>query len=129
MKLVYCHNRKQNILQPYQSGRWWIDPRGGSTVAMEAIQSWLLENLQMGDTIVRKIGIAKCSDEDNYCKKTGREIAKSRLKQTTLTVVNIVRLGTIQTVTVFFEDEKGNLFEVVKSNDPDCAILRRMLDD
>lgn len=124
MKLAYCHNRvmDEDIHSPVV-----ISPRGGSTVAMESIQSWLLDQLQQGDTIVRKIGIARCSEDDNYCKKTGREIAESRLKQTMLTVVNIVRLGEL--VVVFFEDEKGNLFEVKKSSDPHCARLVRMLDD
>lgn len=124
MKLAYCHNRvmDEDIDSPVV-----ISPRGGSTVAMESIQSWLLDQLQQGDTIVRKVGIARCSEDDNYCKKTGREIAESRLKQTTLTVVNIVRLGEL--VVVFFEDENGNLFEVKKSTDPYCARLIRMLDD
>lgn len=130
MKLAYCHNRLHGIDQhksDHNDTFFNVNPRGGSTVAMESIQSWLLDQLQQGDTIVRKVGIARCSDEDNYCKKTGRAIAESRLKQTTLTVVNIVRLGEL--VIVFFEDEAGNLFEVKKSGDPSCARLIRMLDD
>lgn len=130
MKVVYCHNRDY-IIPPlpkteYGSEAIEVSPRGGSTVAMEAIPSWLLDTIQQGDTIVRKVGIARCSDEDNYCKKTGRELAFSRLKQKTLTVVNIVRIG--PSVTVFFEDENENLFEVKKSTS-DTARLIRMLDD
>lgn len=137
MKLVYCHNREYaggsglrtriGDKEFSEFGVLTVSPRGGSTVAMEAIQSWLLDNLQQGDTIVRKVGIAMCSDEDNYCRKTGREIAQSRLKQTTLTVVNLVKFG--EFVIVFFEDEIGNLFEVKKTSDPYCARLVRMLDD
>lgn len=134
MKIVYCHNREYNDDYKYRengnlifTNRMVASPRGGSTVAMEAIQSWLLDNLNQGDTIVRKVGIARCSDEDNYCKKIGRELAQSRLKQTTLTVVNIVKLNGF--VIVFFEDEKGNLFEVKKSSDPQCARLIRMLNE
>jgi hypothetical protein len=132
MKVVYCHNRE---IEPNPGVMRMDDamffgtvaPRGGSTVAMEAIQSWLLDTLEQGSTIVRKVGIAKCSTDDNYCKKTGRELAQSRLKQTTLTVVNIVKMG--PSVTVFFEDDNGNLFEVKKTNDLHCARLIRMLND
>lgn len=128
MKLVYCHNRNYEENQDKTFGHYLeVSPRGGSTVAMESIPSWLLDTIQQGDSIVRKVGIARCSEDDNYCKKTGREIAQSRLKQKTLTVVNIVKIGTF--VTVFFEDEDGNLFEVKKSSDPYCARLVRMLDD
>lgn len=132
MKTVYSHNRK------FESEKCWdcyndtpgavtMNPKGGTTVAMEVIQSWLLDTIQQGDTIVRKVGIAKCSDDDNFCRKTGREIAQSRLKQTTLTAINIVKVR--ETVIVFFEDQSGNMFEVKKSADPQCARLVRMLDD
>lgn len=128
MKLVYCHNRMYEENQDKTFGHYLeVSPRGGSTVSMESIQSWLLDTIQQGDSIVRKVGIARCSEDDNYCKKTGREIAQSRLKQTMLTVVNIVKIG--PSVTVFFEDENDNLFEVKKSTDPYCARLVRMLDE
>jgi hypothetical protein len=127
MKVVYCHNREVNQ-EIAKLGTIVVEPKGGSTVAMEAIPSWLLDNLQQGDSIVRKIGIARCSEDDNYCKKTGRELAFSRLKQKTLTVINLVKFAPTYTI-VFFEDEDGNLFEVKKSSDPYCARLIRMLDD
>lgn len=127
MKIVYCHNRIVLPAVPFYNQPEEIWSKGGSTVAMEAIPSWLLDNLQQDDSIVRKVGIAVCSTDDNYCRKTGRELAESRLKQTTLTVVNLVNIGGF--VIVFFEDDNGNLFEVKKSNDPYCAILVRKLDD
>lgn len=127
MKIVYCHNREVEEVQRMDGISLQVSPRGGSTVAMEAIPSWLLDTIEMGSTIERKLGIARCSDEDNYCKKTGRELAQSRLKSNLLKVVNIVRIGTF--TTVFFEDKNKNLFEVKKSADPYCAILVRMLND
>ncbi len=131
MKIVYSHNRNY-IIPPlpkteYGSEATEIDPRGGSTVAMESIQSWLLDTIEVGSTIERKVGIARCSEDDNYCKKTGRELAHSRLKTTLLKVVNKVTIG--PNVTVFFEDKNKNLFEVKKSKDPYCAILVRMLEE
>jgi len=131
MKIVYCHNREYIMKVLEWEGfrpNDIVNPRGGSTVAMESIPSWLLDQLQQGDTIVRKVGIARCSTDDNYCRKIGRQLAESRLKQVMLTAVNIVKIGTEYTV-VFFEDEVGNLFEIKKSGDPYCARLIRMLDD
>lgn len=128
MKIVYAHNREfEQSVHPTEGDILVVSAKGGRTVAMEVIPSWLLDYLQQGDTIVRKVGIARCSLEDNFCKKTGRDIAQSRLKITTLKVVNIVKISTF--TTVFFEDENKNLFEVKKSKDPYCAILARMLDD
>jgi len=45
---------------------------GGTTYAIE----------QDGENF--KVGIAECSKRDSYCKKTGRELAASRLAQTKL---------------------------------------------
>lgn len=129
MKVVYCHNRTYNQTQRMDGTSLNLSPRGGSTVAMEAIPSWLLDTIEMGSTIERKVGIARCSDEDNYCKKTGRELAHSRLKSTLLKVVNIVKYGVEGNTIVFFEDKNKNLFEVKKSSDPYCARLVRMLDE
>ena len=130
-KIVYCHNRNEEFL--YDEGLdislgVAVNPKGGSTVAMEPIQSWLLDTVAQGDSIQRKIGIARCSEDDNYCKKTGRELAKSRMKTKTLVVVNVIK-NTDQPTVVFFEDEDDNLFELKVSKDPYCAILVRMLDD
>ena len=132
MKIIYCHNRNIDpavgVMRSDDAQYFGtINPRGGSTVAMESIPSWLLDTIEQGSSIVRKVGIARCSEDDNYDRKKGREIAESRLKQVTLTVVNIVKIG--PAVTVFFEDENDNLFEVKKSGDPYCARLIRMLDD
>lgn len=127
MKIVYCHNRIYDFYDDELGTFAKLNSRGGSTVAMEAIPSWLLDTLAQGDSIVRKVGIARCSDEDNYCRKTGRELAQSRMKTTSLTVINLVK--TDDATIVFFEDEAGNLFEIKKSADPYCARLIRMLDD
>lgn len=125
MKIIYCHTRE---MEPYlpEGGYTYdcrISSRGGTTVAMHAIQSWLLPTLRIGDFIERKVGVARCSKDDNYNKKIGRDLATARMKATTLTVINI--FGDV----VFFEDTNGNMFEFKKSKDPHCAILVRILDD
>lgn len=128
MKIVYCHNRfLENYYTDLLEGDFRPSARGGTTVAMEVVSSWLLDTLAQGDTIVRKVGIARCSEDDNYCKKTGRELALSRMKTTTLTAVNIVKHD--GRTTVFLEDDKDNMFELKKSRDVNCAILVRMLED
>lgn len=124
MKILYCHNREHKLVEEFPSYEvLTVNPRGGTTVAMEVIPSWLLDTLAQGDTIIRKVGIARCSKDDNYNKKTGRELALSRMKTKTLTVINLA------TETILVEDEDDNIFEIKKSKDKDCAILVRILDD
>lgn len=131
MKTIYSHNRDFEFADPFPEigglETLRVSPKGGATVAMEAIPSWLLSTLKEGDTIVRKVGIARCSDEDNYCRKTGRELAESRMKQTVLTVDKVFPIG--ERTVVFLKDETGNLYEVKSSSDPYCARLVRMLED
>lgn len=66
-----------------------VDPRGGQTIAIESLKQWVVKTLVVGDFFTRQIGKARCSDEDNYNKKTGRELAKSRMRAVILTVVEI----------------------------------------
>lgn len=65
-----------------------VHPRGGETIAMESIQTWFLESLKVGDTFEKRVGKAKCSLDDNYSKKAGRELSQSRMKLTKFTVIS-----------------------------------------
>lgn len=127
MKIIYCHNRNYDVDEDTYLYRLKVDPRGGSTVAMEAIQSWYLDTAQVGDFIERRVGIARCSLEDNYCKKTGRDLAKSRMKLKRLTLIKIAE--GLDRKTYIYQDSDGHLFEFRKSPDAYCAILIRMLED
>lgn len=121
MKIVYSHNRLYK--QHYDSfNDYFYDeilPKGGITIAIEAIPSYLLDTLKYGDTIVKKVGVARCSTEDNFCKKTGRELAESRLKSTTLTVRTVLKDEGF--CYVVFEDENGNVFQATPSKDIYCS--------
>lgn len=64
--------------------------RGGKTVAMEPVLSWVLEAMSLGDFIERKVGKADCSLKDLYCKKVGRQLAESRMKTKKLILVDKV---------------------------------------
>lgn len=85
-----------------------VNPRGGKTIAMEDIEPWLLNQLTVGDFFTRRVGVARCSDEENYNKKTGRELAESRMKPVVLTVLAKNDFGSI--VVAALKDEKGNVY-------------------
>lgn len=87
MKIQFCHSRKEILSVPYfQSSTL---PRGGETIAMEFLESWFVKELKVGNFFTKLVGKARCSDEDNYNKKIGRELAVSRMKKTVLTVTGI----------------------------------------
>lgn len=65
-----------------------VCPRGGQTIAMESLQTWFVQSLKVGDTFDKRVGKARCSIEDNFNKKTGRELAESRMKLMKFTVVS-----------------------------------------
>lgn len=64
-----------------------VDPTGGKTVALEVPTSETLDSLEIGDVLTLGFGEARCSQEDNYCKKVGRVLATSRLKHQVMTIV------------------------------------------
>lgn len=94
------HVRKKGQLSPnviftYKAIYGEIKPRGGITIA------WNYERpLSDGpfktdrqNCVVVKFGIAECSDEEVYNKKTGRDLAFSRLGENILTVPTSVLKG------------------------------------
>lgn len=135
MKIVYCHERNMEMKVTGQSptdnqtlyGEIIIAPKGGTTAAIESIQSWVINTLEPGMTIQRKVGLAKCSDEDNYNKKIGRDLAQSRMKLTTLTVIKRIEIGDF--TSVIFEDDNKNLFEFKATSDQYCARFTRILNE
>lgn len=94
MNIQYHHSRVEKQ-QPHYSpmtGEMLIprtEPRGGTTIAIESLKPWFHKTLVLGEKITKQIGKARCSEQDNYNKKTGRELAKSRMTKVVLTVVNI----------------------------------------
>jgi hypothetical protein len=78
----FCHIRNQH----FHHG---ITAKGGVTVCMEKIQPWFLATLKPGDFFEKKVGIARCRDDENYCKKIGREVAQQNAKARKLTVQSV----------------------------------------
>lgn len=111
MNIIYLHKRNKGI---NKFGVSCIEALGGTTVAIESLNSWVLNALKVGDFFDKKVGIAKCSKEDRYNKKSGRELAKSRMKLVKLKVSMIIQLES--KISVMLEDEKGNTYHLIKYN-------------
>jgi len=73
-----------------------ILPKGGLTVAVEGMNYEIFQqsffNLLNKDfTLTVKIGFAICSDKDSFVKKTGRELALSRLEEFQIKPIALVK--------------------------------------
>lgn len=111
--VLFVHNRNSRSFR--QAGGKWIetiDGRGGATIAMEELQAWFFEDLKLFDFFDKKIGKARCSEEDNFSKKAGRDLALSRMKIKTLTVVDVDNQEKSKTVTL--RDKEGSLYLLLK---------------
>lgn len=102
----FSHRRNNTVSKDFTLE---INPRGGVTSALEIPQSWLLAGLELGESFDKKTGIAICSTEDNYNKKTGRELASSRMKATKLTCIEIHE-DDDGSHKIALADGKGNVF-------------------
>lgn len=67
---------------------FWSISNGGSTIAVELSEDSLKE-VQVTDKVMIKLGIAKCSEDDCFNKKVGRDLASSRMKEVPLEVTSI----------------------------------------
>lgn len=118
MNVQFCHKRifengyKYN---DYSSTYGLIEsPKGGETIALEVIEPWFFDTLTVNDFFEKRVGTARCSDEDNYCKKTGRELALSRMKPRRLLVKSMV--GNEQEKIIVLVDKDENQFVLKKVN-------------
>lgn len=106
--IQFCHVRKYKVgCKNSKNYGAELSSHGGLTIAMEEIQPWLIEQLEIGNFIERKVGKARCSDEDNYNKKIGRELSLSRMKATKLTVVSVNGVGTDHEILVLKDPDNA----------------------
>ena len=112
MNIQYVHNREyqEDHLDRYNLV---LNSRGGETIAFEVPEPWVIEALTIGDFLTKLVGKAKCSDEDNYSKKIGRELASSRMKATVLTVVRLENYGELRSAVL--QDSKGHKYYIEKA--------------
>lgn len=66
---------------------------GGATFAVN-LEDISLEKVDVNDVVQIKLGISKCSSKDNFSRKTGRDLAISRLKTSSLRVTCIQKFIT-----------------------------------
>jgi hypothetical protein len=106
-----------------------VTAKGGQTVAMQPLRSWLVNAIQEGEFFTRLIGRALCSDKDNYNRKTGREIALTRMKQVRLTANKALITHGPKGVerTVHLKDDEGNIY-VLKALATDTAGNARFIE-
>jgi hypothetical protein len=109
MSIVYRHERNISL---NKFGEHCIDALGGTTIAMESLKPWILDTLEVGNFFEKKIGVAKCSKEDRYNKKSGRELASSRMKLVKLTVSYILK--TADRTTLSLVDDNGTSYLFIK---------------
>lgn len=99
------YGKDQFGLSVHQIG---ISAKGGQTIAMEELKSWVVNALKEGETFTKKVGKARCSDKENYNKKTGRDLALNRIKVITLTVQKVLILSNYKEIQL--TDAEGNLY-------------------
>lgn len=124
MDIQYVHNRKyvNDLAKRFKDCTvGGIASRGGETVAMQALEPWFIETLVPGDFFTKQVGFARCSDEENYNKKTGRELAKSRMKNMVFTVVSNNQYSSTRILVL--QDEKGRLYGIQKNSGAQRAWL------
>lgn len=93
MKVQFHHKRnydyvKYSINDDYTGVVKVVKAQGGTTLALqiptveefEAFAIKPLDHWGFYDSIELEFGMSKCSSEDNYNKKIGREITKGRMK-------------------------------------------------
>ena len=107
MTIQFHHKRKyEPVMTDDMLLRIEVSSKGGETIAMESLQSWFLSELKVGDTFEKRVGKARCSKEDNYNKKTGRELSQSRMKVNKFTVLSNNVFGS--TTIVRLKDSTNN---------------------
>lgn len=117
--IQYYHNRVYHFTEYFaEVGGLSVDrakAKGGKTIALEVFEPWLFDQLVVGDFLEKRVGIARCSYDDNYNKKIGRELAASRLKLRKLTVMQkmndlLVLLDEYGNYYVLRKTKSGKLF-------------------
>ncbi len=108
--IQYNHKRNLEVFLGHDGytldGR--VSPTGGETIALEIPEVWFLEALKPGEFFDRRVGKARCSDDDNYIKKAGRELAESRMKPRRLTCIGNQQFKTERLVVL--QDAQENLY-------------------
>lgn len=115
---VFLHVRLREL---NDDGEIIVHAKAGETIAMEPIQGWVVDTLNQGDFFEKKIGTAKCSDEDNFNKKIGRDLAQSRMKSKKLTVISNDNYTKVRILVL--EDTDGDRYFLYRYKNANLAYL------
>lgn len=72
--IKFAHIRQHDII----GGLYQLVGKGGTTIAYEVNKTSKVININYG--------VARCSDKDNFAKKTGRELALKRLRESPMVI-------------------------------------------
>jgi hypothetical protein len=116
MSFQFFHDRLKNRVSGEK-----VSPKGGTTFAVEEISLDAFNHLSkaLRITVKLRVGIAKCSEEDNYNKRIGRLISEARSKLSTglrtFLVDEISEYGDGSRA-LYLAEEDGNLILVFKNS-------------
>lgn len=125
MKIQFHHKRIKKVFMVdlgngSMMGGKQLQSKGGTTIALQvptieqfdAFEIFPKDHWGFYSSIELDVGIAKCSSEDNYNKKLGRNIAKGRMQ----TIVFFARKHTENEV--ILSDAQGKFPELVLRRSP-----------
>lgn len=103
----FYHDRDYDYLQfkKIMKRDKWENPykvKGGQTFAVEKLPavSFVAPGKFIGIKLNINFGVARCHKEDNFVKKTGRDLAVANMQYTEFTVVKVVLLPNKQYYTL-----------------------------
>jgi hypothetical protein len=90
----------------YRQGRFLgeVFPKGGATFSVEEVSIDAFDHLSKstGITVKIRVGIACCSEKDNYNKRIGRSISKSRAG-----LPSGIKTFLVDQITLFGDESRG----------------------
>jgi len=98
MSFQFFHGREENRISDE------ISPKGGTTFAVKELSIEAFDHLRkaLRITIKLKVGIARCSSEDNYNKPIGRMISEARAN-----LSSGLRTFLVDEITDFGDESRG----------------------
>ena len=87
-RLQFWHERNKHTTY-FECGSEYtkVLAKGGATIALLVPTLAEIEAMEIGGEAKMKIGIARCSSEDNFNKKLGRDISTGRMQEETAKVL------------------------------------------
>ena len=110
------HDVKNRLAFSFSKKSWDLTAatKGGTTFAVEKLNSNTLLNVVVGGTIHIKFGVARCNKTDNFNKKIGRELAEKRMVITKFEVTKMIVEK--EQLTLFLSNDQYSVQLMFKQN-------------